>query len=143
MENVVVIINNYEELKCVLENIEEYYKEVRWIVGIKPTEFKFDINEDVGGEPVCLIINSDKKIMWGRNNILDNEDNEENEDISALLSQSLFDNNQEFGSSIQHLLPQGDGQDDDDETPSLKRPQKWDDENHKIQRCDENHDSPV
>lgn len=91
MENIVVIINNYEELKCVLENIEEHYKEVRWIVGIKPTEFKFDINEDVGGEPVCLIINSDKKIMWGRNNILDNEDNEDNEDLKGFAHYTFDD----------------------------------------------------
>lgn len=77
MEEIIIAINNYKEFKCVLENIEEHYEDVRWIVGIKPTEFMFDINDDLSGEPFCLIINSDKKIMWDRNNILDNEDNED------------------------------------------------------------------
>ena len=61
MKEIIITINNYEELKCVSKSIEEHYKEVRWIAGMKPTEFKFDINDDLSGEPFCLIINSDKK----------------------------------------------------------------------------------
>ena len=75
MKEIIITINNYEEFKCVTESIEEYYKEVKWIAGMRPTEFLFDVNEDIGGEPFCLIINSDKKIMWDiESNILDDED---------------------------------------------------------------------
>lgn len=74
MKEIIIKIANNEEFKCVLESIEEYYKEVRWVTGIKPTEFLFDIIGDVG-EPVCLIINSDKKIMWNsESDALDDKD---------------------------------------------------------------------
>ena len=73
MKKIIITINNYEELKCVLESIEEHYEDVRWIAGQKPTEFKFNINDDLSGEPVCLIINSDKKIMWDSSSALDDE----------------------------------------------------------------------
>ena len=70
MEEIIITINNYKEFKCVLESIEEHYEDVRWIAGMKPTEFTFDINEDT----ICLIINSDKRITWDSiSHALDNE----------------------------------------------------------------------
>ncbi|MGM9543905.1 MAG: hypothetical protein ACI3T9_02870 [Romboutsia timonensis] len=74
MKEIIITINNNEEFKCVLESIEEHYKEVRWVTGVKPSEFSFDIN----GEPISLIINSDERIMWdSKRNPLDDEENED------------------------------------------------------------------
>ena len=74
MKEIIIAIANNEEFKCVLESIEEYYKEVRWITGVKPTEFMFNVNE----KPISLIINADERIMWdSRTNPMDDEDNED------------------------------------------------------------------
>ena len=37
MKEIIIAIANNEEFKCVLESLEEHYKEVRWITGVKPT----------------------------------------------------------------------------------------------------------
>ena len=73
MKEIIITINNYEEFRCVLKCIEELYEDVRWIAGQKPTEFDYDVNENVG-ESICLIINSDKKIMWDSSSSHDLDD---------------------------------------------------------------------
>ena len=77
MEEIIITINNYKELKCVLKCIEGLYEEVRWGAGMKPTEFSFDAYRYIG-ETVCLIIDGDKRITWDvESNTLDDEDNED------------------------------------------------------------------
>lgn len=87
MKEIIIAITNNEEFKCVLESIEEHYKEVRWITGIKPTEFMFDVSK----KPISLIINADERIMWdSRTNPLDNEDDEDDEDNDDLIGYAYF-----------------------------------------------------
>ena len=79
MKEIIIAIANNEEFKCVLESLEELYKGVRWITGVKPTEFMFDVSgQGVNGNPISLIINADERIMWDSNaNPLDVEENED------------------------------------------------------------------
>ena len=75
MKEIIIAITNNEEFKCVLESIEEHYKEVRWITGMKPTEFMFDVTTS---NSISLIINTDERIMWdSHTNPMDDEDNED------------------------------------------------------------------
>ena len=78
MKEIVIRIDNNEEFKCVLESIEEHYKEVRWITGMRPTEFMFDVSsQGANGNSIFLIINADERILWdSHTNPMDDEDNE-------------------------------------------------------------------
>lgn len=93
MKEIIIAIANNEEFKCVLESLEEHYKEVRWITGVKPTEFMFNVNGQVtNGNPISLIINADEKIMWdSRTNPLDNPLDDEDEEYLTGYSYFTFD----------------------------------------------------
>ena len=79
MKEIIIAITNNEEFKCVLESIEEHYKRVRWITGMKPTEFMFDVSsQGANGNSISLIINADERILWdSHTNPMDDEDNED------------------------------------------------------------------